>query len=51
MVQGALSAGVQISHVNLMTMDYGQFQGKPLGPVAIQSVNGTKGQLKAMIRG
>ena len=50
-VQGALSAGVQISHVNLMTMDYGQFQGQPLGPVAIQSVNGAKGQLKAMIGG
>jgi hypothetical protein len=50
-VQGALNAGVQISHVNLMTMDYGQFQGQPLGPVAIQSVNGTKGQLKAMIGG
>ena len=50
-VQGALDAGVQISHVNLMTMDYGQFQGQPLGPVAIQSVNGAKGQLKAMIGG
>lgn len=50
-VQGALSAGVQISHVNLMTMDYGQYQGQPLGPVAIQSVNGAKGQLEAMIGG
>lgn len=50
-VQGALGAGVQISHVNLMTMDYGQFQGQPLGPVAIQSVNGARGQLKSMIGG
>ncbi|MEP7123970.1 MAG: hypothetical protein ABJE95_23790 [Byssovorax sp.] len=50
-VQGALSAGVQISHVNLMTMDYGQFNGQPLGPVAISSINGTRGQLEQMIGG
>lgn len=50
-VRGALNAGVRISHVNLMTMDYGQFQGKPLGPVAIQSVNAAKGQLKGLIPG
>jgi chitinase len=50
-VQGAIDAGVQISHVNLMTMDYGQFQGKPLGPIAIQSVEATKAQLKSMIAG
>lgn len=50
-VKGALNAGVSISHVNLMTMDYGQFQGKPLGPVAIQSVNAAKGQLKSLIPG
>ncbi len=50
-VQGALDAGVQISHVNLMTMNYGQFQGNPLGPIAIQSVEGTKAQLQSMIAG
>jgi chitinase len=50
-VQGALDAGVQISHVNLMTMDYGEFHGQPLGPVAIQSVEAAKGQLQAMIAG
>jgi chitinase len=50
-VQGALNAGVKISHVNLMTMDYGQFEGQPLGPVAIASVEGAKGQLQAMIPG
>jgi hypothetical protein len=50
-VQGALDAGVHISHVNLMTMDYGQFQGQPLGPVAIQSVNAAKGQLEGLIPG
>jgi chitinase len=50
-VQGALKAGVTISHVNLMTMDYGQFQGQPLGPIAIGSVEGARGQLQAMIPG
>ena len=50
-VQGALDAGVHLSHVNLMTMDYGQFQGQPLGPVAIQSVNAAKGQLQGFIPG
>ena len=50
-VQGALDAGVHISHVNLMTMDYGQFVGQPLGPVAIQSVNSAKGQLQGLIPG
>jgi hypothetical protein len=50
-VQGALDAGVKISHVNLMTMDYGQFLGQPLGPIAIQSLQATKGQLQGFIPG
>ena len=34
MVSRALAAGVKISHVNFMTMDYGDsFGGKPLAPV------------------
>ncbi len=45
-VSHALSAGVKVSHVNLMTMDYGDdFGGKPLAPVAIGSLTDANAQL------
>lgn len=52
-VQSALDAGVVISHVNLMTMDYGvsYSAGKKMGDLAISAVNACLGQLKKMIPG
>jgi hypothetical protein len=45
-VSNALSAGVKVGHVNLMTMDYGDsFAGKPLAPVAIGSLTDANAQL------
>jgi Glycosyl hydrolases family 18 len=45
-VSHALAAGVHVSHVNLMTMDYGDsFAGKPLAPVVTGSLTGAHGQL------
>jgi hypothetical protein len=45
-VSQALAAGVKVSHVNLMTMDYGDsFAGKPLAPVAIGSLTDANAQL------
>jgi hypothetical protein len=48
-LQAALSAGVQISYVNVMTMDYGD--GTDLATVPIQSVDGTVAQLQSLIPG
>jgi chitinase len=51
-VSGAVNAGVTISHVNLMVMDYGDMAaGTPIAPVAIGSLNGAVGQLKTLIQG
>ncbi|MGD0526665.1 MAG: glycosyl hydrolase family 18 protein [Polyangiaceae bacterium] len=51
-VTHALSAGVKISHVNLMTMDYGDsYGGQPLAPVAIGSLTVASTQLMAAIPG
>jgi hypothetical protein len=49
-IQGAVTAGVQILHVNLMVMDYGdQPQGTPIAPIAIGSLNGALTQVKKII--
>jgi hypothetical protein len=49
-MQGAVTAGVQILHVNLMVMDYGdQPQGTPIAPIAIGSLNGALTQIKKII--
>ncbi len=51
-VSHALSAGVHISHVNLMTMDYGdEFAGKPLGPVVTGSLTDANAQLVKLMPG
>lgn len=52
-VQSALAAGVTISHVNLMTMDYGAgySTGKKMGDLAVSAVQATLAQLKGMIPG
>jgi hypothetical protein len=51
-VTSAVSAGVKISHVNLMTMDYGDsYGGQPLAPVAIGSLTVANTQLMAAIPG
>jgi hypothetical protein len=51
-VSHALSAGVTISHVNLMTMDYGDsFGGQPLAPVAIGSLQDANAQLVSLVPG
>jgi hypothetical protein len=51
-VSHALSAGVRISHVNLMTMDYGdEFAGKPLGPVVTGSLTDANAQLVKLMPG
>jgi len=51
-VSHALAAGVTISHVNLMTMDYGDsYGGQPLAPVAIGSLTAANGQLLTLIPG
>ncbi len=45
-VSHALASGVHVSHVNLMTMDYGDgFGGQPLAPVAIGSLTDANAQL------
>ena len=49
-VQSALDAGVTISHVNVMTMDYGGGAGD-LGQVSIGSADATAKQLVQMIPG
>ncbi|HWZ92679.1 MAG TPA: hypothetical protein VNW92_27625 [Polyangiaceae bacterium] len=51
-LSGAVNAGVTISHVNLMVMDYGDMAaGAPIAPIAIGSLNGAVPQLKALISG
>jgi len=51
-VTHAVSAGVVISHVNLMTMDYGDsYGGQPLAPVAIGSLTDAATQLVSAIPG
>jgi chitinase len=48
----AVSAGVKISHLNLMTMDYGNMPaGTPMAPIAISSLNGGNTQLKSIFPG
>jgi chitinase len=49
-VQSSLDAGVKISYVNVMTMDYGSGAGD-LGTVAIGSADATAHQLTQMISG
>jgi chitinase len=45
-VTNAISAGVHVAHVNLMTMDYGDsYGGKALAPVAIGSLTDANAQL------
>ncbi|HEY2512595.1 MAG TPA: glycosyl hydrolase family 18 protein [Polyangiaceae bacterium] len=51
-VSHALDAGVKVSHVNLMTMDYGdEYGGKALAPVAIASLAGANAQLVGLGHG
>jgi chitinase len=48
-VSHALAAGVKISHVNFMTMDYGDsFGGSPLAPVVIGSLTDGHTQLMSL---
>jgi hypothetical protein len=50
-VKAALDAGVTISHVNLMTMDYGETisTGRRMGEMAISAVNACHKQLKTLL--
>jgi chitinase len=48
-VQSALDAGVAISFVNVMTMDYGD--GTDLGTTPISSVDATAKQLQGLVKG
>jgi chitinase len=51
-VSNALAAGVVVSHVNLMTMDYGDsFGGMPLAPVVIGSLNDGHAQIMSLVPG
>lgn len=52
-VKAAVAAGVQISHVNLMTMDYGGYysSGKAMGDLAISALTDANDQLRAIIPG
>ena len=51
-VSHAIGAGVNVWHVNLMTMDYGDsFGGKPLAPVAIGSLTDCNAQLLSIVPG
>lgn len=48
----ALAAGVKVSHVNLMVMDYGDMPlGTAIAPIAIKSLNAGNAQLKQAIPG
>jgi Glycosyl hydrolases family 18 len=49
-VTSCVNAGVTVSHVNLMTMDYGN-SSAPVAPVAIDSLNAVHGQLMQNISG
>ncbi len=51
-VSHAVSAGVEVSHVNLMTMDYGDsYGGQPLAPVVIGSLTDANAQLVSIVPG
>lgn len=52
-VKTALAAGVDVSHVNLMTMDYGAYYsaGKTMGELAISAATDAKAQLQALSPG
>jgi hypothetical protein len=52
-VKAAVAAGVRISHVNLMTMDYGGYfsTGYAMGDLAVSAVTDAATQLKAIIPG
>jgi chitinase len=52
-VKAAVAAGVRISHVNLMTMDYGGYYstGYKMGDLAVSAVNDAATQLKGAIPG
>jgi hypothetical protein len=51
-VSHAIAAGVVVSHVNLMTMDYGDsYGGQALAPVAIGSLTDANAQLMSIVPG
>jgi chitinase len=50
LIKTAKNAGVKISMVNIMTMDYG-YMGETEGSVALQSANSTFNQLKSLYTG
>jgi hypothetical protein len=52
-VRSANSAGVKVSMVNIMAMDYGTDadQGRSMGDLAISAANATFGQIKAIFTG
>ena len=48
----ALAAGVKVTHVNIMVMDYGDMEpNKAIAPIAIGSLNATNAQLMKAIPG
>lgn len=53
LLRSAHSAGVKVSVVNIMTMDYGAYisNGKNMGDLAIASANATFGQIKTIFPG
>jgi Ricin-type beta-trefoil lectin domain len=51
-VSNAIAAGVTISHVNFMTMDYGDsFGGHPLAPVVVGTLDDGHTQLMSLVPG
>jgi hypothetical protein len=51
-VSHAISAGVTVSHVNFMTMDFGdQFGGSPLAPVVIGALQDGQAQIMSLVPG
>jgi Glycosyl hydrolases family 18 len=50
-IKAAVQAGVQISHVNLMTMDYGGYysDGKAMGDLAISALTDANAQLRGVL--
>jgi hypothetical protein len=49
-LKGALDAGVAVSHVNVMTMDYWEAgKGQTLGPIAIETLRNVNGELQSMM--
>jgi chitinase len=52
-VKAAVAAGVKISHVNLMTMDYGAYysSGQAMGALAVSALTDAKAQLQMIIPG